>query len=71
LDGNLKWKDFEDLFNIIISIGKLETSILTIRVPKGQSNEKRLQMTILEFYYTYYFMIIVDLSTTITRMMSC
>ncbi len=33
--------------------------------------EKGLQRIILDFYYIYYFMIIVDWYMTITRMMSC
>jgi hypothetical protein len=33
--------------------------------------EKGLQKIILDFYYIYYFMIIVDWYMTITRMMSC
>jgi len=33
--------------------------------------KKILQKTILDFYYIYYFMIIVDWYMTITRMMSC
>jgi hypothetical protein len=33
--------------------------------------EKKLQKLILEFYYIYYFMIIVDWCMIITKMMSC
>jgi hypothetical protein len=33
--------------------------------------KKGLQRTVLDFYYIYYFMIIVDWCIIITKMMSC
>jgi len=38
---------------------------------KDGLTKKRLQKTILDFYYIKYFMIIGDWYMTITRMMSC
>jgi hypothetical protein len=38
---------------------------------KDSLTEKRLQRTILDFYYIYYFMTIGDWYMTITRLMSC
>lgn len=41
------------------------------KCPKWWSTKKRLQKTILEFYYIYYFMITMDWCMIITITMSC